>query len=72
MAMGDVISIQEAHRTRRRQRESLLNARCRTLIAQGLDAWWSAYVRGDAADRHVCRRRIHMLGELLAYADRLP
>ena len=70
--MGDVISIQEAHRTRRRRRESSLNARCRALIAEGLDAWWSAYARGDVADRHICRRRVHMLGELLAYADRLP
>lgn len=70
--MGEVISIQEAHRARRRQRDSQLHARCRELMEESLEVWRRAGAGGEVADRLLCRRRVRMLGELLAYTERLP
>jgi hypothetical protein len=69
--MGDVISIREAQRVRRRREASVLNARCRALIVESLQTWRTACACSTAADRVICLERIHVLGELLAYADRL-
>jgi len=68
--MGEVVSIHEAHRARRRRRESQLNARCRVLIVTSLDGWRDGV--GASEDRSLRRRRVRMLGELLSYTDRLP
>ena len=70
--MGDVISIQEAYRVRRRRENSVLNVRCRDLIAEGIGVWWAAYTKETGVNRATFLERIHFLGELLAYADRLP
>jgi hypothetical protein len=70
--MGEVISIRDAHRARRRRQDSELNARCRELISAGMDFWWLAYTRAPAAERSVCLERLHQLGDLLDYAKRLP
>jgi hypothetical protein len=70
--MGEVISIREAYRVRRRRQNSLLNRRCKELIAEGITAWQIAYSEGIGPDRAICIERIRVLGELLAYADRLP
>ena len=70
--MGDVISIREAYRVRRRREDSVLNMRCRTLIAEGIGVWRAAYTKETGVDRATCLERIHVLGELLAYTDRLP
>jgi len=70
--MGEVISIREAYRVRRRRQDIALNMRCRDLIAEGIEVWRTAYTLGVGTDRVICLERIHALGELLAYADRLP
>jgi hypothetical protein len=68
--MGEVISIREAHRARRRRRESQLNARCRVLIVNSLEGWRDGVAATE--DGRLRRRRVRMLGELLTYTDRLP
>jgi hypothetical protein len=70
--MGQVISIQEAYRARRRRRESQINARCRVLIADSLERWRDAGSVAGTGAAPVRRRRVLMLGDLLAYADLLP
>lgn len=70
--MGEVISIKEAYRARRRRQNSVLNRRCKELIAEGITTWQIAYSQEVGPDRAICLERIHLLGELLAYADRLP
>jgi hypothetical protein len=50
----------------------MLNRRCKELITEGITTWHIAYAQGIGPDRAICLERIHLLGELLAYADRLP
>lgn len=68
--MGEVISIREAYRVRRRRQRSALNARCRQVIAESLESWRAAYAVDDGRDGAICLQRIRVLGELLAVVDR--
>jgi len=70
--VGEVISIREAYRARRRRQTSALNASCRILIAEGIETWRRRYARATEYERDVCGQRIRSLAELLTYAERLP
>jgi hypothetical protein len=69
--MGEVVSITEARRTGLRRQVRALDARCRQLIADSVDAWRVAALLGPPSDRAVCLQRVRALGELLAATRRL-
>lgn len=69
--MGEVVSIAEARRVGLRRQVRVLDACCRRLIVDSLDAWRTAYRLGPSNERAVCLQRVRALGELLAATRRL-